>query len=463
MELAGFVHGFSLDDASTELVRHTKERILDSVGCALAGAVAEGIPALLDSVAAFEPEGGATVWGRGVKTGPLMAVLCNGIAAHTVEMDDVHREAKAHAGAVVVPAALSMGELMDASGREVMEAVVCGYEVMLRIGAAIGAAAHRHRGWHATGTCGTFGGGAAAGKLMGFTPRQLCWTLGLAGTQSSGLWAFTADGAGNKKLHAGRAAQSGVLAAMLARSGMSGPAHILNARDGGLFQAMSDGYRIERVSAGLGTRFLIDEVSTKPYACCRSMHPPINAALLLRRRHRLEPARIRRIEVGTYGVARKQCAFTARPSNREEARFCLAYGVAVALMDGAASPAQFNDDRIRDENLLDLAARVHVSVDEEFDRGYPEVWGCRVEMELTDGTVLTETVSAAKGDPENPFGHGEIVDKFNELARGAIGPRRARLAVEFIEGLENAPSVRPLVELCAGRVTPRGGREKVQR
>ncbi len=450
-ELAGYLTGLTYDSLPLRVVESAKNCILDSLGCALGGSQAGGMVELARTMARYGGERGVSVWGLGVCAPAPLAAVLNGTSAHALEMDDVHREAKAHAGAVVVPAALTLGEDRNISGRELILAVVAGYETMLRIGAGIGAASHRLKGWHATGTCGTFGAAAAAGKILGLDNEGLTWALGLAGTQSFGLWAFTADGAGNKKFHAGRAAESGILAAILAEGGMSGPAHILDAKDGGLFAATSDEYSLEKVTAGLGERFLITEVSVKPYSCCRSMHPGIDAALMLRRNHDIDPARINRIAIGTYEVAVQQCGFTNRPRNTAEAQFSLPYGVAVALTDGSALLDQFSAQRIRDGRLLDLASRVELAVDPEFHRLYPARWGCRLQVELQDGQILTQEVLAAKGDPENPLTKEELRDKFLGLAQGAIGQHQANLVADMIGHLEEMDTVLPLTGLLGGK------------
>ncbi|MHB8986018.1 MAG: MmgE/PrpD family protein, partial [Eubacteriales bacterium] len=258
-----------------------------------------------------------------------------------------------------------------------------------------------------------------------------------------------ADGAENKKFHAGRAAESGILAAVLAGAGMSGPGHILEAEDGGLYPATSDDYRLEAVTEELGRRFLISEVSVKPFACCRSMHPAIDAAIQLRRRHGIDPVRIKRVVVGTYAVAVRQCGFTKQPKSTAEAQFSLPYGIAAALADGNALLDQFSESRIRDGELLELAGRVELTVDPEMDRLYPNKWGCRLRIEMSDGNMLAGEVTAAKGDPENPLSGQEMKDKFIWLAQGAVGTARSNLMVELVDNLDKLDTVLPLTRLLS--------------
>lgn len=449
-KLADFVARLNYEELPQEVIANAKKCILDSLGCALGGSLAEEIAPLVGGLKRLGIEQGTTVWGFSGGTELLKAALLNGLMCHTLEMDDVHREAKAHAGAVVVPTAITFGEVQNISGKELITAVVGGYETILRIGVGIGAQSHRQRGWHATSTCGTFGAAATAGRMLRLNALQLCWALGLAGTQSSGLWAFTADGATCKKFHAGRAAHSGILAAILAQAGMKGPAQILEAKDGGLFPATSAEYSMEAVTADLGKRYLINEVSVKPYACCRSMHPAIDATLTLRERSYIDPLDIRKITVGTYGVAVQQCGFTAKPQNTAEAQFSLPYGVAVALADGNALIEQFTAERIHDQALINLAAKVEMIIDPELHSLYPRKWGCRLKIEMRDGAVMAQEVLAAKGDPENPLSAEEVKTKFLALAQGAVGTANSHAAAEMVGYLDQLDTILPLTNLLKG-------------
>jgi 2-methylcitrate dehydratase PrpD len=399
-KLANFISSISFENIPPKVVAKAKDCIIDTLGCALGASKTPEVVMLINAFRPYLSPKGVSIWGSHYKTNSLVAAVLNGTMGHSLEMDDVHRRAKCHAGTVVIPTAITLGEAEKITGKDLITAVVCGYEIMLRVGVGIGAASHRQRGWHATGTCGTFGAAAAAGKIMGLSSSEMSWAFGLAGTQSSGLWAFTADGAGNKKFHAGRAAESGILAAILAKGGITGPEYILEAKDGGLFYATSDEFSLSDVVEGLGEHYMISDVSMKPYACCRSIHPAIDAVLELRKKGIIEPNKIKKINVRTYSVAVKQCGFTKKPKNVAEAQFCLAYGVAVALIDGNALIEQFSNARVTDEKVGKLASIVEVINDPKFDNMYPEKWGCEVQIELVDGLICNQEVTAIRGDPE---------------------------------------------------------------
>lgn len=331
--LASFVKELKYEDLPNLVREKAKESIIDTIGVAIAGSRFEEVPSVVKEILCHDSSSESTVWGYNRKASVFNAALLNGIMSHALELDDVHRESKTHPGTVVIPAVLSLSELLGSSGKEIVEAVVASYEVMVRIGMGIGVSSHRLKGWHVTGTAGTFGAAAGAAKLLKLDEPQIVSSLSLAGTQSSGLWAFTADGATCKKLHPGHAAYCGLLSAFLAKAGMTGSRRILDAEDGGLFRATSDEYDLSLVTRGLGEVFEIVKVDRKPYACYRSMHPPIDAILKLKREYDIHPEDVESISIRTYRVAIKQCAFTKRPVSVAEAKFSMAYGVAVALYE----------------------------------------------------------------------------------------------------------------------------------
>jgi 2-methylcitrate dehydratase PrpD len=216
-QLAAFIAGTDYDVLPAKTIDMCKLAVLDWLGSVAAGGREQ--PGRM-AVAVARGQGGtrqATLVAARERTSCLNAALVNGICSHIVEMDDVHRASILHAGAAVIPAALSVAEMRHATGREFIAALVAGYEIAVRVGEAVTPSHYLY--WHTTGTCGTFGAAAAAAKLLGLGQEELVWVLGNAGTQAAGLWEFLADGAMSKHLHAGKAAMNGVLAALLAQQG----------------------------------------------------------------------------------------------------------------------------------------------------------------------------------------------------------------------------------------------------
>lgn len=448
--LSNFVDRLKFEQLSNEVKEKAKLCILDTVGCALAGSLSTEADAMIRAITAYDKgaEGNDTlIWGTRRRSSVFSSCLINGTIAHALEMDDVHRKGKIHAGAVVIPATMVLGEHLCSDGKSILLAIVLGYEVAIRVAVGVGAKPHRLKGWHATGTCGTFGAAAACSKLLGLNSESIANALGLAGTQSSGLWAFTADGAMSKRFHSGRAAQSGLYAAILAKSGFTGPKMILEADDGGFCQAVSDEFDLPIIVAGLGEHLEILQVSVKPYPCCRTLHGPIDAILKLRESRHLKPKEVKRICVRTYRVAINQCGYTHEPSTLVDAQFSMPYALSVALFDGEAGFTQFSELRMKDEEVLTLARKVELVADEELDRMYPDRWSSIIEVETADGSKFEERVDAAKGDPENPLSVIELRRKFLSNTIPILGIKPSEDLADMILNIEQMANLSSMMRL----------------
>ena len=384
----------------------------------------------------------ASVWGQGFSLDVFQALLLNGMMGHALELDDVHTGSKSHVGAVVVETAWTLAEALGESGGRLLEAVITGYEVMARVGMAMDVVSNRKRGWHGTGIIGTFGAAAAAGHLLGLNEDQMVSALGMAGTQSSGLWAFLEEGATCKKLHPARAAVNGLTAAVLAKGGMTGPERILDARDGGLYRAVADSFDMKILVNGLGTSYEILKIDKKPYPCCRTTHHAIDGALMLRDRADLE--QVERILVETYEVGVLQCGSQGYPSSAVEAKFSIPYTVAAALVRGNVSLAEFAPEVIGDPLIQSLADRVQVTADPLFTGRYPDRWGCRVRLIDKDGSELAVQVDDMSGSVAKPLTEEQEKRKFEGLAGEGIGAERSRkleAAILKIETEECIPRI----------------------
>ena len=358
----------ALPPRAREVARHA---LLDTFGCGLYGYATPWATLLLDWARAGGARAEATVWGDATPTLRTSdAALVNGSSSHAFELDDYHN-AKLHPGAVVVPAAVAMAEKTGANGRALVTAIVAGYEVMIRTSLALNPSAARLRGWHLTGVCGPQGAAAACAVLLGLDAERTAWALGLAGTQGGGLWAFNADGAMSKRLHAGLAARAGVMAAELAARGYTGPTQIYEYGDGGMLKAYSDASDPVPLTHELGTVFHMIDTSIKPYSCCGSTHAYVDAALALRRRLGAPWDVARPVRVGTSRVVHLQCGFDYTPGTALNAQMSLRYTVAAALLDGQVLPPQFDDARLADPVLVDLAARLELVPDPALDGLYP--------------------------------------------------------------------------------------------
>ena len=420
--LAQFVAGLTARDVPNDVGDVLKKALIDAVGCGLHGLTTEWGRMMQEFA---QEEGGtrpeAALWATGgASTSALNAALAHGTAVHSFDFDD-HSRAKIHPGAVVIPAALALAERTGASGQQLLTAIAAGYEVMTRVSLASNPSAARMRGWHLTGTTGTFGAAAAGAVLLGLDEAATASALGLAGTQSAGTWAFNSDGAMSKRFHPGRSAQSGLMAALLAARGYHGPRMMLEAEDGGFLSAMSDAARPAEIGRGLGQDWRTLGTCFKPYACCGSNHSCIDAALLIAQRESLTFADIARVELGLGHVVTKQTGFVYHPTTVLNAQMSIRYDVAVALADRSVYLEQFTEQRIKDRDVCDLAERTSVVFDAEMDAVYPEIYAGKVTIALADGRSFTQRVDYSKGMPENTMSLEEIERKYRSLASFAIG------------------------------------------
>ena len=450
--VANWLAGLKHQDVPPNLRHALRLLVTDTFGATLAG---------LDqpwtkSVAAWADRGAlpvgtkglATAWGEpSPRLRPSDAALVNGTAAHAFEMDDFHN-AKLHPGAVVIPAAMAMAEARGVDGARLETAIAAGYEVMIRTSLALDPSEGRLRGWHLTAICGTFGAAAAAAVIMGLDAERTAWALGLAGTQSGGLFAFNADGTMSKRLHPGRAAQAGIMAAELAELGLSGPTQIYEAEDGGFLWAYSSKSKTGPLIEALGQKWHGVDTTFKPYSCCGSLHSYIDCAVALR--PQWKPGQ--RVRAGVAEVVNVQCGYPYAHGTELNAQMSIRYCIAIALLDGAALPPQFTPERIADPAVTRLAQAIEVSHDPAQDKLYPGRYAAWVEIEKTPGSnqfARHERLDPS-GHPSNPDRDRALLAKYDRLAPPVIGRASAEALAAAIATLERT-TAKALVGLLARR------------
>ncbi|MDP3387861.1 MAG: MmgE/PrpD family protein [Eubacteriales bacterium] len=441
-KLSEFILNLELDRVPKEVVNASKYCVLDSFGAAVGASKDQLIIDIVNEYIKLYPsQGDADVWGFNHQLPFIQAAFLNALMGHRLELDDVHTKSKTHIGTVVVPTAIALAQHLKSSGKEFLEAVICGYEVMSRIGMAFGVSSHRNKGWHVTSTAGTFGAAAAAAKLMTLNYEQTVYALGMAGTQSFGVWAFLGDSASSKILHPARAAVSGIEAAILAKSGMTGPSRILDASDGGLFQAMSDDYDLSQVSNNLGLKYEILNVDNKPYPCCRSTHCAIDSALYLKDKHAIDNDLIEKIEVDTYLVGYKQCGTTEgsiNPVTPTDAKFSTPYTIAEILVHGKITLDSFKTESIKNPKVQELLKKITVKPNGTFTERYPDHWGCKTKIIMKDGTVLEVEIKDALGSVANPITEKDIKNKVEPLL--AVAYKDATTITDILLSIDKVES-----------------------
>jgi 2-methylcitrate dehydratase PrpD len=432
--LVDFVLGLELGSLPDAVVEAAGLCFTDWVGVAIRGST-EPLAGALDAVIATAGgEGPATVVGRGRRTSALLAALANGAQGHALDFDDTHLGSIVHGSAPVVPAVLAVAEWQRQPGAEALAAFVAGFEVETRIGRVIGPTL-ADRGWHVTALLGHFGAAAAAGKLLGLTAEQLGRAFGIAGTQAAGL--EQSLGTMCKPLHPGKAAMNGLLAALLAREGFTGPRGILDERAGlpGTFVGISD---LAPALEGLGKRFEILDNSTKLYAACHLLHATIDAGRAIRERAAPSPDAIAAVECHVHPLAVKVAAIP-EPHTGLEAKFSAAYCAALALTGGEAGESEF---AAPDPELVGLAGRIRPVADPAL--GIPEA---RMRVRLHDGRVLDEVVRAARGTPGHPVSRQDVEGKFRRLAGVVLPAPQVGRLLETLRHLPTLPDVATLAAL----------------
>ena len=380
-----------------------------------------------------EPGKKLQAWGREQGNDVGRHALVFGGLTHILETDDLHRASVTHPGCVVVPAAFSLAEHRGYSGVEVLHSVLAGFEAMCRIGMAVGG--EHYKVWHNTATCGPFGSAMAAAQLLSLSEDQSVYALGNAGTQSAGLWEFLDTGAMSKHLHAGRAAEAGIVAAQLAAHDFTGPPAILEG-DKGFFRALCPDPNPSAVLSASESAWQLNVTSIKPWPSCRHTHPAIDAALELRTL--INGRAIESVQVEAYQAALDVCNRPV-PTSEYEAKFSLHHCVAAALGLQEVDFSAF-DDGAR-EQLADLRAKISIAATQPWVSAYPDAWGSRVTVVLADGNELTAQRTFAKGDPELPLTDAQMITKARMLlAYAGLGEDDADRLITQVLAMSDAES-----------------------
>jgi 2-methylcitrate dehydratase PrpD len=444
--LASFAAALRFETLPREVVAAAKRHLLDALGVAL-GAAGYGAGAqAVEMVRSWAGAREASVIGQDFQATTAGAALANGVLAHALDFDDTHPESVVHPSAFVMPSALAVAEETEASGRELLAAAVAGYEVATRIGAAAPGRFHA-RGLHPTGLCGPFGAAAVAGRLWGLGPGKIAQALGIAGSQSSGVFAYLADGSETKRLHAGWAAHGGVVAADLARRGFTGPRSVLEGPHG-FFDAFLAGERADlaRVTRGLGSEWETARIALKPYPACHFLHAPMDAVARCGVRWGDVEEIVCMLPAPTVGIVCEPRDLKVHPESTYAAQFSLPFAVASALVGGRAGLDLFGDEARADRRVLSIAGRVRYEVDPTLP--FPRTFGARLVVLTRGGRTIEVEELTNRGHPDRPLSDEELVEKFLGNAARRVDSGTAEKLVETVLRLDELDSVRELAGLA---------------
>ncbi len=452
--IAAFVAELAYERIPADVIARIKLLILDALGCAIFGTGLEWSRILLATLVRLDASQACGVWGTAQRLGAPHAALANGTLVQSFELDDVHRAGVLHVGAVTLPPLLALAELEGGmSGRDFLRAAVAGYEIGPRVGLCMGPE-HIGQGWHSGATVGVFSAAAAAAAALRLPADRVVHALGIAGTQSCGLMAAQ-YGAMVKRMHAGRAAQSGLYAGLLAEGGFTGITDVFESPYGGFcttFSRSQDRFRLAELTAGLGERFETMGVALKFYSCVGSNHTALDAVRNIQARRPFRADEVEKIIVLGSQATVDHVGWPYRPQSLTSAQMNLPFCLATLLVEGDVFVEQFSEAVIADPRRVALAEKVEVRHDPAITaRGARYRHVVHLELHLKDGTREQETVDAPRGSEQKFASEADVVEKFAKLTRNVMASGEAERLRDLVLGCDALEDVAVLVKALARR------------
>jgi 2-methylcitrate dehydratase PrpD len=414
--------------------------LLDTAGCGFYGANQPWGRILREQIISEGSRGKATLFGESATVAPSRAALANGTSAHGIELDDIIQGALVHPGACVIPAALAMAEHTGASGERLLLGIVAGYEMMARLGFALGAE-HNTRGYHTTGVAGPIAATVAAGMVLDLPVDTIHSAIGIACSSAGGIKAFTQGTGGMvKRMHAGRAAETGVLACELAARGFTGPMAGIDGHFGLLEVIGGRDTDVAALTRDLGRDYAIAKVWVKAYPCCGLIHSVSHAIEAIRQESALTPAAVKKIVVHT---SRRAVEHNGDPNPQETmaAQYSIPYCAGAAVVKNPRDPASFDTHGLRDPEIRRVAALTQLRIDEKMDALYPAHFAARVELHLHDARQFERTVIDPHGTASDACDAAEIEAKFRLLTQPSKPAQGINQVIAAARALRGAPSV----------------------
>ena len=427
-ELAAYAAGLNYGKIPPATIAMAKRLLLDGVGCLLAGINGEPARSAAKMARELGGEKQATILPGNTMGSVRDAAFVNGISLYSVGLNDVHSASGAHPGGCILPVVLGMSEWLRVPGEKLLTSMVAGYEVNGRVGRAI-IPSHRQRGFHPTGTCGTFGATTTACFLLGFEAEQIASALGIAGSQAAGLYECHHDGTSTMIFHAGRAAQNGVEAALLARAGLTGPATVLEGSKGFL-QATSNASDIAGAMRDLGQRYELDSTSFRPYFGCSSTISSSGAMARIMKRSKINAEDVEEITVRCHDIVAHDNA-DADPHTMLAARLSLPFNVGLVIVHGDVLAADLEESELYNPRVRALLPKIKLISDPAMKRR-----GVNLHLRLKGGRTETETIDVPRGSASNPLTWEDIVDKFKPLVRPVIAEKHQLKIIVAVANIE---------------------------
>lgn len=442
------------DDLPEKVVYETKKQVLDYIGVALGGYGQAGAKEIRELAIEWGGAQQSTIIGSGVKVPAPNAAQVNATMVHSLDFDDVHEAAIIHPGVVTISTALAMAEYRGGlSGKDFIQAVAVGGDMISRMGLATRPGDNVHKyGWHLTTLNGFMTAAAVAAKILGLTEDEIINAIGIGYHQSSGNGQAVKDGVLTKRLGPGFAVRGGIQAAMLAQKGVTGARNSMEGVQGFYYVYHGNCYSRDILVGELGTRFESENISIKPYPCCRGTHPTIDATLELVRENDIPPDNVESIKIwagrGTLDLLALPLEVKAKPRNFVDSQFSLVWGCATAIVKKRVTLSSYTETAIREKDILDVAAKVSVEYEPKFDTGGLEP--VYIEIRMKDGKVFKKLMETATGSPEKPATFDEVIGKFNgciEFSELPMPGENAEKVIKAVRELEKMGDIQELIKL----------------
>lgn len=442
-DLAAFASSLQFSDIPVAVIEHAKLCLLDTVGCCIYGSTLAPVRKLLNLVLAEGARPVASILGTADRVSPSQAALVNATAPHAFQIDEVHTGATLHPGSVVVPAALALSDAAGGvSGEEFLTAMIAGYEVGIRVGLATRGAMFR-RGYHNQGTTGTVAAAAAAARLLKLDPHATMHAIGIGASQAAGLMAVQ-EGANAKAFHSGRAAQSGVYGALLAKEGYTGVEHVFDVEYGGFFTTLVGEYDASKLGLDLGRHWETPAVGFKASPASNGSITAMHTLRRIMREHALEAEDVENICAHVSTNTLEHCGWIFDPAQMKgvlAAQMSVRYGLAAMAIDGTATPAQYAESRIRSPDIVAFLPRIEVHGWAPYDQAPTLRLACRLEVRSTKGRTFTDETLYRPGGAEDPMSAQALQEKFMTLAADVVSEASAARIMAHIGQIEQAPRV----------------------
>ncbi len=434
--LARHASSLAYSDIPAATLETAKRLLLDGIGCLLAGTRATPGRLAARTIARFKfgGAGHSTILINGSRGSARDAAFVNGITLYGVGINDIHQPSGSHPGGCIIPVLLAVGEWQGSSGKDMIAAMTAGYDVQGRLGRGV-IPSHRERGFHPTGTLGTFGATAAAGRLLNLSSDLMVSAMGLAGSQAAGLKAYQTDGSMTLIYHAGRAAQNGVEAAVLAQDGFVGPRTVIE-DPMGFVAATSDRNDLQAITRGLGEQFEVDATSFRPYFGCALTIPGSGAtARIMKTEPRHRPEDVVAIKVRCSPLMVEEVS-KADPTTLLAARLSLQFNIGLVMMHGDVLIGDIDEDDLNNPAIRRFLPLVEFETDPGIAR-----YHCTVTVRFQDGGEISAEASKLKGGPDNPMGWDDVEHKFLELVKPLGFGEQAACIVQMVRGVEETNGV----------------------